>query len=73
VRRSRKKHRNPPDVSGNRSPFPAPRRRLAVASSTLSAANPPTQLGLDGQQAIQDRYHARAMAQQTLELYHQLA
>ena len=28
-----------------------------------------TQLGLAGQQAIEDRYHARAMAEQTLELY----
>ena len=31
------------------------------------------QLGLDGQQAIQDRYHAGAMARQTLELYQSLA
>ena len=30
------------------------------------------QLGLTGQQAIQDRYHAAAMARQTLELYHRL-
>ena len=30
-----------------------------------------TQLGLAGQQAIQDRYHATAMARQTLELYRQ--
>jgi glycosyltransferase involved in cell wall biosynthesis len=32
-----------------------------------------TRLGLTGQQAIQDRYHAKAMAQQTLDLYRQLA
>ena len=32
-----------------------------------------TQLGLAGQQAIEDRYHAKAMAQQTLELYRRLA
>ena len=32
-----------------------------------------TQLGLAGQQAIQDRYHAAAMARQTLELYNRLA
>jgi glycosyltransferase involved in cell wall biosynthesis len=31
-----------------------------------------TELGLKGQQAVQDRYHAGAMARQTLELYHQL-
>jgi glycosyltransferase involved in cell wall biosynthesis len=31
-----------------------------------------TALGLAGQQAIQDRYHATAMAQQTLDLYRQL-
>jgi glycosyltransferase involved in cell wall biosynthesis len=31
-----------------------------------------TQLGLAGQQAIQDRYHATAMARQTLELYRTL-
>jgi glycosyltransferase involved in cell wall biosynthesis len=29
-------------------------------------------LGLSGQQAIQDRYHARGMAEETLELYRQL-
>jgi glycosyltransferase involved in cell wall biosynthesis len=32
-----------------------------------------TQLGLAGQQAIQDRYHAKAMAEQTLELYRTLS
>jgi glycosyltransferase involved in cell wall biosynthesis len=32
-----------------------------------------TQLGLAGQQAIEDRYHAKAMAEQTLELYRRLA
>jgi glycosyltransferase involved in cell wall biosynthesis len=32
-----------------------------------------TQFGLTGQQAIQDRYHAAAMARQTLVLYHQTA
>jgi glycosyltransferase involved in cell wall biosynthesis len=32
-----------------------------------------TQLGLNGQFAIHDRYHAAAMARQTLELYRQLA
>jgi glycosyltransferase involved in cell wall biosynthesis len=32
-----------------------------------------TQLGLTGQQAIQDRYHARRMAEQTVALYQQLA
>jgi glycosyltransferase involved in cell wall biosynthesis len=31
-----------------------------------------TQLGLAGQQAIEDRYHARAMAENTGELYRQL-
>jgi glycosyltransferase involved in cell wall biosynthesis len=31
-----------------------------------------TQLGLAGQQAIQDRYHAGAMARQTLDLYRHL-
>ena len=31
-----------------------------------------TQLGLAGQQAIEDRYHAPAMARQTVELYRQL-
>jgi glycosyltransferase involved in cell wall biosynthesis len=31
-----------------------------------------TQIGLTGQRAIQDRYHANAMAQQTLELYGRL-
>ena len=31
-----------------------------------------TQLGLTGQQAIHDRYHAAAMARQTLDLYRQL-
>jgi glycosyltransferase involved in cell wall biosynthesis len=31
-----------------------------------------TQLGLAGQQAIEDRYHAKAMAQRTIELYRQL-
>jgi glycosyltransferase involved in cell wall biosynthesis len=31
------------------------------------------QFGLAGQKAIQDRYHAAAMARQTLELYRQLA
>jgi glycosyltransferase involved in cell wall biosynthesis len=31
-----------------------------------------TQLGRNGQQAIRDRYHAGAMARQTLELYRQL-
>jgi len=31
-----------------------------------------TQLGLAGQQAIEDRYHAAAMARQTLELYRRL-
>jgi glycosyltransferase involved in cell wall biosynthesis len=31
-----------------------------------------TQLGLNGQQAIQDRYHAGSMAQETLALYRQL-
>ncbi len=31
-----------------------------------------TELGLSGQQAIQDRYHAAAMARQTLELYRKL-
>jgi glycosyltransferase involved in cell wall biosynthesis len=30
------------------------------------------QLGLAGQQAIEDRYHATAMARQTLDLYHRL-
>ena len=30
------------------------------------------QLGMNGQRAIEDRYHAKAMAQQTLELYRQL-
>jgi glycosyltransferase involved in cell wall biosynthesis len=32
-----------------------------------------TQLGLAGQRAIEDRYHAKAMAEQTLELYRRLA
>jgi glycosyltransferase involved in cell wall biosynthesis len=32
-----------------------------------------TALGLTGQQAIQDRYHAAAMARQTLDLYRELA
>jgi glycosyltransferase involved in cell wall biosynthesis len=32
-----------------------------------------TGLGLAGQQAIEDRYHAAAMARQTLDLYRQLA
>jgi len=32
-----------------------------------------TQLGLTGQQAIEDRYHADAMARQTLELYRRFA
>jgi glycosyltransferase involved in cell wall biosynthesis len=31
-----------------------------------------TQLGLTGQQSIQDRYHARSMAQQTRDLYRRL-
>ncbi len=31
------------------------------------------QLGMAGQRAIEDRYHAEAMAQQTLELYRRLA
>ncbi len=31
-----------------------------------------SQLGLAGQQAVEDRYHAAAMARQTLDLYHQL-
>jgi glycosyltransferase involved in cell wall biosynthesis len=31
-----------------------------------------TQIGLTGQRAIHDRYHATAMAQQTLELYGRL-
>jgi glycosyltransferase involved in cell wall biosynthesis len=31
-----------------------------------------TQLGLEGQQAIEDRYHARTMAEQTIDLYRQL-
>jgi glycosyltransferase involved in cell wall biosynthesis len=31
-----------------------------------------TQLGLNGQQAIQDRYHAGAMARQTRDLYARL-
>ena len=30
------------------------------------------QLGLAGQQAVQDRYHAATMAQQTREIYRQL-
>jgi glycosyltransferase involved in cell wall biosynthesis len=31
------------------------------------------QFGLAGQQAIQDRYHAAAMARQTLDLYRRLS
>lgn len=31
-----------------------------------------TQLGLAGQQAVEDRYHAEAMARQTIELYQRL-
>jgi glycosyltransferase involved in cell wall biosynthesis len=31
-----------------------------------------TQLGITGQQAVHDRYHAAAMARQTADLYRQL-
>jgi glycosyltransferase involved in cell wall biosynthesis len=52
-----------------------PRDAADLADKLTEMLRDPTrasQLGLAGQQAIEDRYHAEAMARQTLDLYHRL-